>query len=398
MACTSGTRNIKSKLNLHMKTSLRCCFILVHIVLCTFTLEAQTNSPLVQFGEPYILHSKILNQNRHYWVSLPESYHAKGSHQRYPVLYVLDAEWDFYLDCPVMQFMAESRQVPDFIVVGVPNMDRERDLTPTPYPNEPSSGGGPLFERFLNEELAREINAKFRTVPYRILVGHSAGGALAADTFLRQTNGFQGYIAIDPALGWVNQDLIRLAKEFVPQTKSRAAIFIATAGWRDLNPTNVMTCAQQLFVSILRTNSSPSIRIGYELESEDHSSSRLLGLYDGLRFIFDGYKPMDLLVLNTPLLINNHFKQLSNRLGFQILPPEGLVNDIGDALEDAHEPERAVDCLKLNISNYPTSAWAFRHLAYAYLAAGKKQLAIQNYQEALKLDSKIPPLPANVTE
>ena len=101
---------------------------------------------------------------------------AKGNRQRYPVLYVLDAEWNFYLVCPVVQFMEQSRQLPDFLVVGVPNVDREHDLTPTPYPNEPASGGGPFFESFLNEELAREIDAKFRTVSYRILVGHSAGG------------------------------------------------------------------------------------------------------------------------------------------------------------------------------------------------------------------------------
>lgn len=350
-----------------------------------FTAAAQTNSPLVQFGEQFALRSKILNQDRPYWICLPPSY-QHNTNQKYPVLYLLDAEWNLYWVCPVVQFMEQSRQLPDFIVVGVPNIDREHDLTPTPYPNEPSSGGGPLFERFLNEELAPEINARFRTVSYRILVGHSAGGALAADVFLRQTNGFQGFIAIDPALGWVNQDLIRQAKDFVPQANSRAAIFIATAGWRDLNPTNIMTRAQELLASILKTNSSPGIRIGYEVEAGDHNSCRLSGLYDGLRFVFEGYEPMDPPALNTPQLINEHFERLSSRLGFKMLPPEGTVLEIGGDLFDAHQTNNAIECLKLNVRNYPTSAYAHKHLADVYLAAGKTELAIENYKKALELD------------
>jgi len=368
-----------------LKLSILVFFFLV------FAAGAQTNGPVVQFGESYVLHSKILNQDRSYWVCLPPSYHASNNQplQKYPVLYLLDAEWNFYWVCPVMQFMEQSRQIPEFLVIGVPNIDREHDLTPTRYPNEPSSGGGAVFERFLNEELRPQINTKFRTVSYSILVGHSAGGALAADAFLRQTVGFQGYIAIDPALGWVNQDLIRRAKEFIPQTNSRAAIFITTAGRRnfdDSNPTNIMTSAQELLASILRTNSSPGLRVGYEVEMEDHNSSRLFGLYDGLRFVFEGYKPMNPSVLNTPLLINEHFERLSGRLGFTILPPEGSVLEIAGHLLDTHETYKAIECFKLNVSNYPMSAYAHKHLADAYLVAGEKEFAIENYQQALKLD------------
>ena len=150
-----------------------------------------------------------------------------------------------------------------------------------------------------------------------------------------------------------------------------------------------MSPAQRLFASILRTNSSPGIRIGYEVEAEDHNSSRLLGLYDGLRFIFDGYKPPDLSVLKTASMVNEHFEQLSGRLGFNILPPEGLVLGIGyGLLDDAHETNNAIEVLKLNVSNYPTSAYAHKHLADVYLAAGKRELAIENYKEALELNPK----------
>lgn len=116
------------------------------LLLVAFAAAAQTNGPVDQFGESYTLHSKILNQDRPYWVCLPDSYQAKANRQRYPVLDVMDAEWNFYWVCPVLQFMEQSRQIPEFIVVGVPNIDREHDLTPTHDPNDPASGGG--RERF----------------------------------------------------------------------------------------------------------------------------------------------------------------------------------------------------------------------------------------------------------
>jgi uncharacterized protein len=340
-------------------------------------------SPLVQFGEQHTLHSKILNENRPYWVYLPKSYQ---SGQKYPVLYILDGDWNFSWSSQVVQYMSDSLEIPELIVVAVPNIDRDKDFTPTHDTNYVTSGGGPEFEKFLNEELTPEINAKFRTVPYRILAGHSLGGLLAGDVFLGQMDDFQACIAIDPSFWWDNNFLVQRAKEFSPKPDSHAAIFITTAGWRSLDPTNSMTLSQNLFVSILRTNLSSGMRSGYKVESEDHVSARLISLYDGLRFIFEGYKPMDPLVLNSPMLIDQHFKQLSNRLGFQIAPPAALVSAIGSGLLYEHETNNAVECLKWNIKNHPALAYTYSDLADAYAAEGEKALAIQNYNKALQLN------------
>ncbi len=76
-------------------------------------------------------------------------------------------------------------------------------------------------------------------------------------------------------------------------------------------------------------------------------------------------------------------------MGFQVLPPEGFVNKIGYGLLDAHESDKAVECFKLNVSNYPASAYVYSHLADAYLAKGEKELAIHNYKKALELNPNI---------
>ena len=65
------------------------------------------SDPLVQFGVQYTVHSKILNEDRVYSVYLPPSYQTKANrrHQEYPVLYVLDGDWNFSWAAEVVRFM-----------------------------------------------------------------------------------------------------------------------------------------------------------------------------------------------------------------------------------------------------------------------------------------------------
>ncbi len=205
---------------------------LLMILLLTLPVAAQQkasavqpNAPLVQFGEARILHSKILKEDRPYWIYLPQSYKKDVSAKRkYPVLYLLDAESHFPWASEEVQYMADCLQIPELIVVAIPNTDRNRDLTPAHDPVVPSSGGGVSFEKFLNEELVPDIDASFPTAPYRILVGHSLGGVLVVDAFLRRSGVFQAFIAMEPSVLWDNQILIQRANE-LSKTKDLTAPF-----------------------------------------------------------------------------------------------------------------------------------------------------------------------------
>src|SRR2546421_720896 len=81
----------------------------------------------------------------------------------------------------LVQFMSAgingNIQIPELIIVAIPNTARNRDLTPThslkgsdgkETPSFALSGGGEAFERFLKEELIPHIEAQYRTIPYRI--------------------------------------------------------------------------------------------------------------------------------------------------------------------------------------------------------------------------------------
>ncbi|MDP4710753.1 MAG: alpha/beta hydrolase-fold protein, partial [Saprospiraceae bacterium] len=138
------------------------------------------------------MRSDILNEDRAYWISLPDSYHAKASsYKHYPVLIVLDGNVHFKPIAGIVNYMSSdvyrSWKIPEMIVVAIQNVDRRRDYTPDKVitVSANNTGGGDNFLRFLEDELFPELDQKFRTTPYRILFGHSLGGLLATHAYLQ---------------------------------------------------------------------------------------------------------------------------------------------------------------------------------------------------------------------
>jgi enterochelin esterase-like enzyme len=75
-----------------------------------------------------------LNEDREYWIGLPDSYHDKNSsHKNYPVIVVLDGNIHFRSIYGMVNYMSSesypNRKIPEMIVVAIQNIDRRRDLT-----------------------------------------------------------------------------------------------------------------------------------------------------------------------------------------------------------------------------------------------------------------------------
>jgi predicted alpha/beta superfamily hydrolase len=165
----------------------RVLLFLLFVPLATSAV-AQEKDPTIKIGEKFTLHSTVLNEERPYWLYLPESYNSKTqSPEAYPVLYLLDGDALFHTATGVVEFMSRNGndQIPELIVVAIPSTNRNRDLTPThslinqigkESKSLTSSGGADAFLRFLQEELVPRIYASYRTLPFRILAGHSLGG------------------------------------------------------------------------------------------------------------------------------------------------------------------------------------------------------------------------------
>jgi predicted alpha/beta superfamily hydrolase len=378
-------------------------FLFLLFVLLASSVAAQEKAGEFKIGERFTIHSKTLNEDRSYLVYLPATYNSKQQVPKtYPVLYLLDGEAHFHSASGVVQFMSAGNiQIPELIIIAITNTDRTRDFTPTHSLRDsaskdqmtfPSSGGADNFLKFLQSELIPQVEATYRTLPYRILVGHSLAGAFAIHTLLSVPSAFQSIITIDPSLWWDNQVLLKRGKTFLAEAKGlRNTIFISLANHPYiLDDPKPWEEAVKTFAGLIETNSSPRLRSKLQyFESEDHGSVPLQSLYNGLLFTFDGYKPSWSILLKQPSDITVHFQNVSERLGVELLPPEQFINTLGlILLNQMQEVDKAIEIFKLNVLNYPKSFNVYDSLAEAYMVKGDKSLAIKNYEKSLELNAE----------
>jgi predicted alpha/beta superfamily hydrolase len=355
----------------------------------------------ITIGKKYSMRSKILKEERPYWVYLPGSYDEKNPKQRYPVLYLLDGDAHFQSASGVVQFMSSgingNSQIPEMIVVAIPNTDRTRDLTPTHSTrgiagNEEAflepSGGGDNFLKFIREELFPQIDSRFHTSTARVLVGHSLGGLLAIHALLEAPGMFYGYIAIDPSLWWDNQILTRHAEKKIGSLrKLRKSLYISSANSPKLLSSNPSEMRRSIraFGKTLNTAQSQNFRSVVQFfDAEDHGSVPLLSLYHGLLFVFEGFKHGG--VESLPAL-KARFRRLSKRWGADALPGEAHVNNLGyQMLYGMNDVKKAIAFFEYNVANFPASANVYDSLAEAYTVKGDTAQAIKYYNESLKCD------------
>ena len=145
-------------------------------------------------------------------ILLPGGY--KTSNKKYPVIYLMDSQWDFPLVKSIYGQQYYDGFVPELIIVGVtwggvnPNPDslRARDYTPTIEARLPQSGGADKFLSFMKDELFPFIETNYKADNNnRTLMGCSLGGLITLYALFTHTDMFTGYVAASPAIGWSNE-------------------------------------------------------------------------------------------------------------------------------------------------------------------------------------------------
>lgn len=362
----------------------------------------ETGNEIV-IGRKWSIESAILQEQREYLVYLPAQYDDRLYAQvRYPVMYILDGEEYFNSAAGLVHFMSEANsQIPQMIVVAIVNTNRTRDLTPTPSNIDMSgkenavfgaTGGADRFLQFLERELIPKIEASYRTAPHRTLVGHSLGGLTVLHSLLTQPGLYRGHIAIDSSLWWQDQFMVkRVQEKAVEVPRLGARVFMALGDHRTTGEYDgsKMIISNMRFAELLQGRESPNLQVVLRhFAGEDHGSVPLPALYSGLLYVFDGYKVGDEFPLkdNTAALVA-HFRAISDQFGFEVLPPEALVDRFGQgAFGFLHNAALAMEYAKLNVANYPTSSHALSSLADLEVAMGETQQARAHYSDALRVN------------
>ena len=248
--------------------------LLIIICFAAFSVKAQQNpntvKPLV-IGEIHTVASKSLQEDRTLNIYLPPKYDSSKS---YPVMYVLDGSMDedFLHIVGLVQFFNMSFKMPEVIVVGVSNIDRQRDFT---FPTEiadlrkdyPTTGHSANFIRFIADELQPYINSKFKTNGTNYIIGQSLGGLLAIEVMLTQPLLFTHYLVVSPSLWWDNQSLLQ---KIPGAAKNTDKLYVALAVGQGEHPITIRDAEN--FRDLLK-KASPETTVEYLLmKDEDHAT------------------------------------------------------------------------------------------------------------------------------
>ena len=212
--------------------------------------EAVAAEPLV-IGQTFTLKSRALGETRRLNVYLPSGY-AGSATLRLPVLYMPDGglEEDFLHVAGLVQVLVGNGSMRPFILVGIENTQRRRDLTgPTTNKDDkkiaPVVGGSAAFRRFIREELMPEIQQRYRTTSERAIVGESLAGLFVVETLLLEPDIFNTYLAFDPSLWWNNEQLANQASTLLQAPAGQPKVlYLATSSNAGIDaPTRRLTQA-----------------------------------------------------------------------------------------------------------------------------------------------------------
>lgn len=236
--------------------------------------------------------SRLLHQDRAIEVYLPEE-SAKQPTARFETLYVLDGDWNAKLVIEIVNFMRQLGMMPPVIVVSVPNYidahginSRDRDLTPSAVDDEPRSGGAPEFLAFLKTELIPFVDQHYPTNGTHLIHGHSYGGLFLMYVLENEPQLFDGYLVLDPAMGWDHNSFKAALRDRIGAIPGRGkAVYIAGragAGAKDMGLDDLEP--------ILQAGLPTALHWRMKLyEDETHDSLKLKATYDALKFAYDGY-------------------------------------------------------------------------------------------------------------
>ena len=362
--------------------------ILALLSISSFCFGQITKNDIV-LGKRISFESKILNETRNIYVYLPEGYGQ--SNASYPVMYVLDGGGNFTISAAIVNFLSLNQQIPQTIVIGIPNVARNRDFTPTTDQQRQNSGGADNFINFLDEELIQFIDNTYRTQNYKILFGHSLCGMFSIYTLFTNPDLFDAYIAASPYLMYEDDYVVKKAKELLnDQSNFSNQLYISIGN----EPTYYISLNK--FTSLLKKKRSGINWVLQKYKDENHASIPFRTISDGLGFIFSDWQLTNDIAMKGIDAIKAHFQNRQNKYGFTTQITEATLNIIGYQLLQTDKNEKAIEVFKYNVELYPNSANVYDSLGDAYDGQGMKKKALKNYKKAVFIGEKIndPNLPA----
>lgn len=348
-------------------------FMLLLSFLPWFGMPQQRGQDIV-IGKYDRIHSKILKEDRLLLVSLPRGYDQSKDH--YPVLYVLDGDEMSLAAATSTVTNLSYTHIHPMIIVAVANTRRERDMIP--------DNDAETFLHFLTGELFPHIKNNYRTIDYRILYGCSNSGLFALFALLENPDSFSAYICSSPTVGWSLETMKKKSALFSGQSVTGSRFLYIVSGKEDTHQKVIKNYPD--YLSKLKGLGSTGLRLKNVLSSSG-GHCPVEGLKLGLLSLFDGYAYPDEKRRKEGIgALKVYYKNLSERVGFQLKYPSLAVLGIGQRLLMQKKYPEAVEAFTVSVQQYPEYWESHFFLALAYFKNGDLDRAKRHFQRAVEID------------
>lgn len=379
-------------------------FLVIFLLINQSCKQGSPSANSIVIGEKITLSSKILNEDRTIFIHVPEAI-DESSLSKYPVLFVTDGESLFDLACSTVDFLSSIKGndlIPPMIIVGIPNINRNRDFVPFEIEAIMDSGGGEKFAQFFKTELIPFIDKNYPTLPNRSIIGHSYGGLWATYMLAEHPELFDQYIALDPSIRHIPEQL----NNILNRSNQGEAIYIGIANTfptgkdttdlrgdvsDDLDHINVLFNFQK------NVSQCEDCQLAFYAEyfpEESHGSLVVLAMHNALRQLFSWYhfdldpyyfSDRDALPKDILKKLKDHYTLISSKMGESIVPPELLVNKLSGIYRSRKNTELSLELLEFNLKNHPKSFDTRVMLGMHYQMIGNNKEAIAYWEAALEL-------------
>jgi predicted alpha/beta superfamily hydrolase len=360
--------------------------------------------------------SKTLNENRDFWVRLPDNFQPDND-EKYAVIYLMDG---FSLESSLEAVYDNywGHYLPHMILVGISNRsNRTRDLTTSQIKMrrgiamDNETGGAETFTKFMEKELIPYIDSKYPTSGYRTLIGHSYAGLFTINILINHKHLFQNYIAIDPSLDWDDQKLLKEAKEKLStESYEGKSLYVSLAAeqlhmWNEeITMQNIMDDSSEFtlfarsiieFSNYTKSQKQNGLNFLWKVYNEDlHGTVPLPSIRDGLIFLFEWYQfksPQKYNNPETPLeeliaLLKEQEQIYTEHFGVPTAPMiDEMLNGYGYMNMEMGQPKKAFMFFEMNIKYNPTSANAYDSMAEYYESQNDKENALKYLNKAYEI-------------
>ncbi len=334
-------------------------------------------------SERFTIASKVLDESRTLLVRTPPGFEPE---KRYPVVYVLDGEWNFELVAAYLDYMADNYVYPPMIVTAVTNVNRNRDYVPREDAWFRETGKADAFLNFVDREWRAEINKRYPTSEIDILVGHSFGGVFTLHSLFSGRNLFDAYFALGSS-AWIADRVLFEEADTWFKDKPAAGTFVYMAvGEGDGGPT---VPSSEALAARFTELAPADLEWYFEVTPRtDHFKNVVSGLHDGFMKLFPawGYEEeLTAAAASGSEAVDQWFSNKQAELGYRFLPAWFDVGVTASTLAREGNTDAAIAVVQNLVRYHPDNAHVASFAGGVYQAAGQSDKAAAEYRRAIAL-------------